>query len=263
MYHQAHLLWHTRLVVVRSWTRLRWLEIAVLFFAGLLSAGTFSFIVTKASGSVDQLEMGSTLKTPFYLTAGIRSAQSVFSAFFTATIMPMSRRWANQLDWEQKKSLKNLLSLRVLLYFHWNILIPTFFSKAIATPNLFSPEAASHAASFVYRNVVIIWLFLLVACINRYQPQEERATPGNSGLVAGIIPTNPELSELLTTQTHVRTHPSYTQEEESRVPNNSEKTRLTCAVPVYPKQSELVTRGNYLPPSPQQEELVMPVCRVR
>ena len=219
---QAQLLWRTRWVIMRSWTRLCWLEFVVLLVAGLLSAGTFSFIVTKASGSVDQLEMGTTLKTPFYLTAVIRSTQSVFSALCTAIIMPMSRRWADRLDNEQKKYLTNLLSWRILLCFHWNILLPTFCRRAIVTE---AGLAVTHAASTVYRNVVIIWLFLLVAYINktpRYYPsQEEQATPGN----------------------------------------NVEMTKLTCTAPVYPKQSELVTTVNCISPSPQLGELVMPMLR--
>lgn len=144
------------------------------------------------------------------------------AALCTAIIMPMSRRWADRLDNEQKKYLTNLLSWRILLWFHWNILLPTFCRRAIVTE---AGLAVTHAASIVYRNVVIIWLFLLVAYINktpRYYPsQEEQATPGN----------------------------------------NVEMTKLTCTAPVYPKQSELVTTVNCISPSPQLGELVMPMLR--
>ena len=50
-----------------------------LLVAGLLSAGTFSIIVTKATVTVDQLEMGAVLNILVELKAVILRFESVFS----------------------------------------------------------------------------------------------------------------------------------------------------------------------------------------
>ena len=73
---QANLLWHTKLGL-RSPSY--WMVAVGLLVAGLLSAGTFSIIVTKATVTVDQLEMGAVFNFLFELKAVIRGLQSVFS----------------------------------------------------------------------------------------------------------------------------------------------------------------------------------------
>lgn len=93
---QAHLLWHTKFGSLRS-SRC-WTASVVLLIVGLLSAGTFSVIVTKATVTVDQLEMGTVFNVLFEFQAVIRGCQSVFSAIFTAIVAPMSLCWVNQLD---------------------------------------------------------------------------------------------------------------------------------------------------------------------
>ncbi|KAL5463763.1 hypothetical protein EMCRGX_G032694 [Ephydatia muelleri] len=141
---QANLLWHTKLGL-RSPSY--WMVAVGLLVAGLLSAGTFSIIVTKATVTVDQLEMGAVLNILVELKAVILRFESVFSAIFTAIVAPMC--WAGQLDLKQKKSLTNLLLWHILLFLHWNILIPTFFSNAAVHVYWF--ESLLQLASFVYQ----------------------------------------------------------------------------------------------------------------
>ena len=104
--------------------------------------------------------------------------------------------WVGQLDREQKKSLTNLFLWRVLLFLHWNILIPTFFSNAEVHVSWF--ESLFHFASFLYRVFVIVWLFLLVAYASIFHAQEEQGIPDSSELVRyrSTIPPYPKSSPL-------------------------------------------------------------------
>eukprot|EP00731_Ephydatia_muelleri_P027153 Em0019g26a len=165
-----------------------------LLVAGLLSAGTFSIIVTKATVTVDQLEMGAVLNILVELKAVILRFESVFSAIFTAIVAPMC--WAGQLDLKQKKSLTNLLLWHILLFLHWNILIPTFFSNAAVHVYWF--ESLLQLASFVYQVIVIVWLFLLVAYASTFHAQEEQGILDSSELVRHriTIPAYPKTSPL-------------------------------------------------------------------
>lgn len=103
------------------------------------------------------------------------------SAVFTSIIVPISWNWALHLDQELKKSLTNLLSWRILLFFHWNVLLPILASNPSVQVDKI--ESFLHTASFIYRLFVIVWLFLLVTYANHDLSQEEQGNPEPSELV--------------------------------------------------------------------------------
>ena len=71
--------WRTIYAILRSETRLRWIVSGGLLVVGLLSAGTFSIIVTKATVTVAWLDMGTPFGKLFMFKALVRGFQSVFS----------------------------------------------------------------------------------------------------------------------------------------------------------------------------------------
>ena len=82
---------------------------------------------------------------------------------------PMSCSWANHLDGKEKESVKKLLSGRVFLFLHWNVLLPTFNNNASS-----SADTVLHVCSLLYRVFVITWLFLLVAYVSVSVEEEEQ-----------------------------------------------------------------------------------------
>ena len=92
---------------------------------------------------------------------------------FTVVIAPVTKDWTVWLDKGQIVSLKKLVIWRLFLFFHWNILIPTF---GFHSYDFFS---ILHCISFLFRVFVIIWLVLsVIHILNMQHVKKNKSTSG-------------------------------------------------------------------------------------
>ena len=72
---------------------------------------------------------------------------------FFSLVAPMSSLWAANLNDGLPRQLLALLPCKILLFIHWTVLIPTFYSTV--------DNYLVHAASFIYRTAGLVWIVLL------------------------------------------------------------------------------------------------------
>ena len=72
---------------------------------------------------------------------------------FFLLVAPMSSLWAANLNDGLSRQLLVLMLCNILLFIHWTVLIPTFYSTV--------DNYLVHAASFIYRTAGLVWIVLL------------------------------------------------------------------------------------------------------
>lgn len=148
----------------------------------------------------------------WYITAILRVLERILEVVFITLVLPVTQKWANQLNSHQVELILELLPWKLFLYVHRVILFTTFFGKPLSYTYVLS---SLHISTVTFWVFFFMWQLSLVLYVNsNYKPsirqeidtekQVEKSEivctarmkpiykyPPNSGLVTGIARVHP------------------------------------------------------------------------